>query len=849
MDYPILPDLCLDASGYDGEKDYVNTYLGFDRFMKVNPQVTLQAIFESDEATDGFFRWWKEATQEGYLPFIVTATLFGKKENYGVRQISSIKHTSNKFNTISFRVEVLFRTDLLGNAVPEALGATTYVGEDTRDNFIFLKGIDPEGDPLTFDITLPPANGVLSGTPPNLLYTPNAGYEGSDCFNFTVSDRFQTSSYATVEIVVGGEQKATAQFDYLIDPVGIRVTGNYHYRQGRNADANPIIRGAGGLILSNDNDGFISIWSDDHRIDKNDITNTNRCEVIDWGKRKNYESFLDGAGDCAFVSNNAIGTCVGTIFINMFRGTIGHVTAFDTSSGVYFNGMFEEYGSDGGDNSLPTLDLSNGLYFDRMFKNSNARFHRALNTSKGQYFKEMLHGSHYGCIPSIDTTRAINLVNMFGDNPNKVHPNDAEISDVLSKMAWVSPETCGLEINGIILDGATQPTCEIATIGGSCTSTATYKVDITAGTIPTDGVSYQWYLSVSDGTVVGSSTEPSFTVDIPSDMIKVINIRCEVTNNYTFEMISIPFTKFTHERSFAYPVLTLPSYSQPLTLEEFIIGEIGSGHTGEVEINNYKTNCQLKTGDLSQYSLVYMKNRGALQAHSRGDGEIPVGGWEECALYATSAITIDNGDGFILACGGKGGEGGKGADFTYHVNRVDSRYNIPSSDLCTDETYCWRVAPANETPSVRCYWDGCPHWYSLDNLEQTGPVTSNGQSGLYRGNYKGSFGGADWYAVERRYSTIELGIGGDGGEGGKGIGYGMGGVSNGGEGGDSNPAGNNRGGNGGYGGDWGEGGQNGLKGDDQTTENGKAGLLGGKAIIGDSFITWINQGTIKGEVV
>ncbi len=47
---------------------------------------------------------------------------------------------------------------------------------------------DPEGDALTYLVTVPPANGTLMGDAPNLIYTPNLGFIGEDSFTFTVSD-------------------------------------------------------------------------------------------------------------------------------------------------------------------------------------------------------------------------------------------------------------------------------------------------------------------------------------------------------------------------------------------------------------------------------------------------------------------------------------------------------------------------------------------------------------------------------------------------------------------------------------------------------------------------------------
>jgi hypothetical protein len=48
-----------------------------------------------------------------------------------------------------------------------------------------------------------PAHGTLTGTAPNLTYTPNAGYTGPDQFTFQTADTQTTSEPATVGIIIG----------------------------------------------------------------------------------------------------------------------------------------------------------------------------------------------------------------------------------------------------------------------------------------------------------------------------------------------------------------------------------------------------------------------------------------------------------------------------------------------------------------------------------------------------------------------------------------------------------------------------------------------------------------------
>jgi formylglycine-generating enzyme required for sulfatase activity len=68
---------------------------------------------------------------------------------------------------------------------------------------ITLTGYDiVEGSAITYAVDAPPTHGALSGTPPNVTYTPDPGYKGSDSFTFTVNDRTNDSAPATVTLWV-----------------------------------------------------------------------------------------------------------------------------------------------------------------------------------------------------------------------------------------------------------------------------------------------------------------------------------------------------------------------------------------------------------------------------------------------------------------------------------------------------------------------------------------------------------------------------------------------------------------------------------------------------------------------
>lgn len=87
------------------------------------------------------------------------------------------------------------------NATPVADPQTVSLDEDSyRD--IVLNASDINGDPIGYTVVSGPAHGALSGSAPNLTYTPVADYFGPDAFVFEVSDPHATGNQATVDISV-----------------------------------------------------------------------------------------------------------------------------------------------------------------------------------------------------------------------------------------------------------------------------------------------------------------------------------------------------------------------------------------------------------------------------------------------------------------------------------------------------------------------------------------------------------------------------------------------------------------------------------------------------------------------
>ncbi len=89
------------------------------------------------------------------------------------------------------------------NDRPVANGQSLTVVEDTA-TAIALGGSDVEGSTLTYTRTgTGPVHGTLTGTVPNLVYTPAANYNGPDSFTFKVNDgTIDSLADATVSITV-----------------------------------------------------------------------------------------------------------------------------------------------------------------------------------------------------------------------------------------------------------------------------------------------------------------------------------------------------------------------------------------------------------------------------------------------------------------------------------------------------------------------------------------------------------------------------------------------------------------------------------------------------------------------
>ena len=128
-----------------------------------------------------------------------------------------------KYLTVAlFGVLLIGCGDDFTNTAPIAQSQTVTVAEGSSKD-ITLNATDADGDTLTYSITVAPTHGVLSGTAPNLKYTPNVDYSGEDSFTFKANDGIDDSNEANVTITIFSN---TITFNGLVyKPVTSPYTG------------------------------------------------------------------------------------------------------------------------------------------------------------------------------------------------------------------------------------------------------------------------------------------------------------------------------------------------------------------------------------------------------------------------------------------------------------------------------------------------------------------------------------------------------------------------------------------------------------------------------------------------
>jgi hypothetical protein len=116
------------------------------------------------------------------------------------------------------------------NDAPVADAQSLTTDEDTPLT-VTLTGSDVDGDSLTFTVVTQPAHGSLTGTAPDLTYTPDPDFNGADSFTFIVNDGELDSAVANIDITINAVNDApTADAQSLTTdedtPLAVTLTGS-----------------------------------------------------------------------------------------------------------------------------------------------------------------------------------------------------------------------------------------------------------------------------------------------------------------------------------------------------------------------------------------------------------------------------------------------------------------------------------------------------------------------------------------------------------------------------------------------------------------------------------------------
>ncbi|HWS90737.1 MAG TPA: Ig-like domain-containing protein [Pyrinomonadaceae bacterium] len=190
--------------------------------------VTLTA---ADVEGDQLHYWLVNAPQHGgFVGGVIPNLVYRANPNYnGPDSFTFYVYDGNKQSaTVTVNINVAAVND-----APVANPQTVATNEDTA-KAVTLTGSDVDGDPLTYILVNPPTRGSLTGTVPNLVYTPAANSDGTDSFTFVVYDGKAQSSTATVTVNVAAVNDApTAVADSLTvyrnsSAVNVTVLSNDH---------------------------------------------------------------------------------------------------------------------------------------------------------------------------------------------------------------------------------------------------------------------------------------------------------------------------------------------------------------------------------------------------------------------------------------------------------------------------------------------------------------------------------------------------------------------------------------------------------------------------------------------
>lgn len=141
------------------------------------------------------------APQHGTLSGTAPVLVYAPNAGYVGADSFSFVANDGEFDSEPAMIAITVTPKVITNHAPDAISAARTLNEDGSASLV-LQGTDVDGNALSYVIDQLPEHGTITGTAPNLVYQPEANFNGEDRLRFHVNDGTLNSDVATITLTV-----------------------------------------------------------------------------------------------------------------------------------------------------------------------------------------------------------------------------------------------------------------------------------------------------------------------------------------------------------------------------------------------------------------------------------------------------------------------------------------------------------------------------------------------------------------------------------------------------------------------------------------------------------------------